>query len=358
MALTILNIAYPFAQVAPDTAGGAEQVLASLDAAATAAGHRSIVVACAGSRVAGELVGVPAIGSLVDGDASRLGWMRHKAAILKALRRFPVDVVHMHGVDFLQYLPPPGPPTLVTLHLPVERYPAAAWQPGRPDTWLNAVSWTQHAQLRHLAAGQGGRLLAPVENGIDPAAFDLRCRRRGFALMLARICPEKGIHLGLDAARLAGIPLLIAGDVSPYPDHCRYFSREVRPRLGRRHRYLGRVGPRAKRRLLAAARCLLVPSQVAETSSLVAREAAAAGTPVIAFGNGALPETVEHGRTGFIVADVAAMAAAIAHSDTISPDICRRTAWRRFSAARMTSGYLRIYGELARHKMGFPATAS
>jgi len=45
MRLTILSVGYPLASVAPDSAGGSEQVLVSLDAALVAAGHRSLVIA-------------------------------------------------------------------------------------------------------------------------------------------------------------------------------------------------------------------------------------------------------------------------------------------------------------------------
>ena len=56
LSLTVLSVAYPFAPVGPDAAGGAEQVLGQLDAALVKGGHGSIVVANAASKVRGTLV--------------------------------------------------------------------------------------------------------------------------------------------------------------------------------------------------------------------------------------------------------------------------------------------------------------
>ncbi|PYQ58699.1 MAG: glycosyltransferase family 4 protein, partial [Acidobacteria bacterium] len=161
-----------------------------------------------------------------------------------------------------------------------------------------------------------------------------------------RICSEKGYHQALDAAREAGVPLILAGEVFPYEDHRRYFREEIAPRLGPGARFLGPLGLARKRRLLAAARCLIVPSRVAETSSLVAMEALACGTPVVAFRAGALPEIVEHGRTGFLVADVPEMARALRDVETLAPAVCREEAERRFSAETMISRYFDLYRQL------------
>src|SRR5689334_2411765 len=119
-------------------------------------------------------------------------------------------------------------------------------------------------------------------------------------------------------------------------------------RLDRQRKFHGSVGMEQKRRLLTGARCLLAPSLVAETSSLVAMEALACGTPVVAFPAGALPEIVEHGRTGFIVENAHEMAQAIHLARAIDPRVCRRAARERFSAHRMTADYLARYERLAR----------
>ena len=343
--LTVLSVAYPLAPVGLDAVGGAEQVLSAVDRALVAAGHRSIVVAQEGSTAAGALLRVPRPTGALD-DAARTKAQADTArAVARALRAERVDVVHLHGIDFHSYLPPPGPPVLVTLHLPPAWYPAAALRPSRPGTWLHGVSASQHAALLEARAEP---LLPPVPNGVPVEALGAaRHARRPFALALGRVCPEKGQRIALEAARAARAPLLIGGQVYPYEVHERYFAEEVAPLLDRHRRFLGPVGFARKRRLLAAARCVLVPSTAPETSSLVAMEAAACGTPVVAFASGALPEVVEHGRTGFIVPDAAGMAEAIGRVGALDPEEIRRVARRRFSASRMGGDYLALHRRLA-----------
>ena len=90
-----------------------------------------------------------------------------------------------------------------------------------------------------------------------------------------------------------------------------------------------------------------MPSLAAETSSLVAMEALACGTPVVAFPNGALPDIVEHGRTGYLVGTVEEMAGAMHAAASLDREACRAAARRRFSLDRMIAGYMDAYRSLS-----------
>jgi glycosyltransferase involved in cell wall biosynthesis len=336
--MRILNVAYPFAPTGPDAVGGAEQVLTRLDEALVAARHDSYVVGCEGSRGFGRVTTAFALPDSID-DA----WKEHAYAVYRQtveglIDRHQIDLVHLHGVDFYRYLPARAVPILATLHLPPSWYPADIFS--NQSVWLHCVSEAQHA-----ACPQGARVLPPIANGVQVPVGGTR-RKKNFALSMGRICPEKGFHLGMDAAKRAGVSFALAGDVFPYESHLAYFEKEIRPRECRTCRYVGPIGGARKWRYLQTAKCLLIPSLVEETSSLVAMEALASGTPVIAFARGALPSIVEHGRSGFLVNDVDEMAEAIRHVDEISSEYCRSIACERFSAEAMTTQYLNRYHEL------------
>lgn len=340
--LRILSIAYALGVVGPDAGGGSEQVLSMLDAAIVEAGHRSFVVAREGSKVAGELVGVACRDGPLDARSIEEQQQRHAEVVARAVAELRIDVVHAHGLDFHRVLPATGVAALATLHCPPEWYPEQALRNPRPHTFLNAVSAHQHARLAGIP-----NLLPPVENGVPVAAFAGAWPRGDDLLVLGRIAPEKGIHLAIDAARAAGARLVIAGGLDDYPDHKRYFETSVAPRLGDDVRLVGPVGFEEKRRLLGEARALLVCPEVEETSSLVAREAMASGTPVIALRRGALVDAVEHGVTGFLVDEPNDLPAAIARAAEIDAEQCRRRARERFDARDMARAYLRIYERLA-----------
>ncbi len=341
MCLTVLSVSYPLARVSENTAGGAEHVLATLDEALVRRGHRSLVLAPEGSRCHGLLVPVQGPLHTLDENAKREARCRFKQAVDRTLARYCIDVVHMHGLDFSDYLPDVDIPVVVSLHLPPPWYVPTALRTSRPNTKLVCVSRAQARAVPH-----GIRIDCVILNGIDLRRFCPGNKKGNYVVAMGRICPEKGFHLAIEAAERANIKLVLAGAVFDYPEHREYFDSVIRPKLNEHVRFPGPIGGVRKSHLLAGAKGVLVPSLVPETSSLVAMEAMACGTPVIAWSSGALPEIVRHRETGFLVNSVEEMADAITRVGSISSELCRREAEERFSSEVMVDQYLDLYRSL------------
>jgi glycosyltransferase involved in cell wall biosynthesis len=346
--LTVLSVAYPFAPVGEDAVGGSEQILSVLDSALVAQGHTSLVAACEGSETAGKLFPVPLLeGELLEEPQRRWYTEQLKAAIERALLLHRVDLVHMHGLDFFEYELPAGVPVVVTLHLPVAWYGAERLKRLRARVQMCCVSESQRRTCPPELSD-----VPVVENGVALPDWRADESKGDYALVLGRVCPEKNVHAALEAGTQAKTRVLVGGRVFPYREHQEYFEEKVEPLLnqrgaGVRHEFLGQVGAAERQELLMHAKCLLHPTLAPETSSLVAMEALAAGTPVIAYRSGALTEIVEHGVTGFLVDNVEEMAEAIRRVDAISPEVCRKAAEQRFRKERMVEKYFVLYRAMA-----------
>jgi glycosyltransferase involved in cell wall biosynthesis len=110
----------------------------------------------------------------------------------------------------------------------------------------------------------------------------------GYALVVSRLAPEKGVDIAIDACRIAGLALVIAGEG---PERAALEARAT----GVDVRFAGAVGEGELARLRAGAGVAVVPSRSAETFGMAAAEAMAAGLPVVASRVGALPELLEPG---------------------------------------------------------------
>jgi glycosyltransferase involved in cell wall biosynthesis len=353
----ILYVAYPLLQVSEESAGGAEQILWTLEREMARSGAHTAVAASAGSLVSGALFSTGEPCTQPDDYERRR--IEHEDRMVEFVRRQTregkaFDLIHDMSGSFWKRAAEIDAPVLATLHLPRSFYPAGSFDDVPANVSFNCVSDSQARSFTDLDA-----LAGVVPNGIALDSFcqantdEINNHGRVGLLWLGRICQEKAPHLALEIAGRARVPITIAGQVYPFSYHQQYFEREVVPRLRTipNARFISAPSAELKGRLLREAKALLITSLAEETSSLVAMEAAASGTPVIAFRRGALPEVVREGVTGFLVEDAHQAVLALQKVSDISRKACMQHAQKNFSAVKMAEKYSELYERLVRPEM-------
>ena len=287
------------------------------------------------SRTSAVLDGVSPSGYAADGTRDGRVWEAMHVGHAFA-RSADFDLVHNH-LDWL--------PLALSAHC---RAPLVTTIHGFSDPRILPAYAT--ADSAYVSISDADRVpeldyAATVYHGIDLSRFTFSAIPGEDLVILGRIHPDKGTAEAIEIARRCGRRLLIAGPVQDEG----YFATEVEPHVdGDRVRYLGSVGPEQRSDLLAAAAVLLHPIGFAEPFGLSVVEAMAAGTPVVAYAKGSMPEVVDEGVTGCLVNDVGSAVAAVDRALRLDRTAVRRVAEARFSADRMVSDYVAVYESLLR----------
>jgi glycosyltransferase involved in cell wall biosynthesis len=319
--LRIAMLAPPWITVPPPGYGGVESVVDSLTEALVRRGHAVTLFCAPGSKSTAKVMALLDVPHPDEIERS-LYEADHVARAFELIdgassgERF--DVVHDHcGFTSLAMADRLRTPLVHTLHGQFTAQTGAFYARHGHKGALIAIS---RAQLAGAPAGL--RPLAMIPNPIAVANWPLQRKKDDYLLWVGRMTADKGPHRAIEAARLAGRPLVLAGVVQPGQQA--FFKREVAPHVdGKAVRFVGEVTGARKLSLFSRASALLMPIRWEEPFGMVMIEALAGGTPVIAFDEGAAPELIVDGETGFIVADEAAMAAAVPRLADISPAACR-----------------------------------
>ena len=338
--LRIAVVAPPWYEVPPRGYGGIERVCYELVEGLIGRGHAVTLVAMGRNRTHADFVAAldeppPGLGTVEQPVQE----VRYGAIVSRILSDLDVDLVHDHSLAAPLAASGRSMPTLLTVHGPTHGPLGDLYR--HLDLPLVAISQVQRRAAPDL------RWVATVHNAVDASAFPFRRLKDDFALFVGRMSAEKGVHLVPKVARAAGLRTVIVAKCEE-PAEREYFEREVAPQLRRDVEWLGEVGRVKRNDLLARARCLVMPIQWEEPFGMVALEAMACGTPIVALARGALPEIVVHGETGFLCREPVEMIEAIGRAGDLDPAACRRRVETVFSPLAMVTGYEAVYRAMTR----------
>lgn len=247
------------------------------------------------------------------------------AGVYTAIRGARYDLVHNHAFDApaVRLATSLHSPVVHTLHLPPDAAVADALRHAvrrDPRPTLAGVSACQARAWRRVV----------ILDAILPPYVPTRLIRWSPAagnrvLFAGRLSPEKGVAEAIEIAQAAGLGIDVYGD--SYDDD--YTREEINSRRTEPGVAVHPGIPRtALWEVMAHAAVVLCPARWEEPFGMVAAEAQACGTPVVAFRRGALGEVIVDGVTGFLVEpdDIKRAAEAVARTTELSRIECRQHA--------------------------------
>ncbi len=337
--------------------GGSQAFISDLTRGLVDRGHEVHLYAASGS----EVPGVHVIDTGIDHRALAATLYRASAGagtpalevadkafarVYAAVREGRYDAVHNHAFDAPAIRLAAGlrAPVLHTLHLPPDVAVANALRDvvqrdSRPT--VAAVSAHQARAWRKIVPVD--EILPPcVPTGVirwSPSAGDR-------ALFAGRLSPEKGAGEAIEIAQGAGVGIDVYGDSYD----AEYTREQIDPRRAEPGVAIHEGVPRTELwDVMARAAVVLCPARWEEPFGMVAAEAQACGTPVVAFRRGALDEVVLDGVTGFLVApdDIDAAAAAVTRTAELSRAECRKHAEHQLDLESSLDAHERLYRRMA-----------
>ena len=326
----------------PAAYGGTERVVHELVTELTRRGHEVTTFASGDSTVPGTLV--PTVAQALrpaghGGDIS--GYML--TTMLQVLDRAQeFDLIHSHLEWYsLALRRATERPVVATFHgrldLPWSRDALA----DRPDG-LVAISESQASVHPDVP-------WTIVHNGLTLHASPFERRRTDALVFVGRVTPEKGIVEAIEIANRSGRPLKIAAKVGPTPHEQAFNEQVFQPALkaaGAQVEFLGELSGPDRDALFAESHAVLMPGSWPEPFGLVAIEALACGTPVLAKRMGGLDEIIRDRIDGFFGDDVTELAFLVEAVEGLDREAIRTSVIDRFSATRMADGYEAVYARM------------
>lgn len=353
--LRIAQIANIAERVPPPKYGGTERVIYTLTEELVKRGHDVTLFATGDSQTSAKLESVQDKPlrevHFENSYGPNIVSLRHIGRAYQMQDQF--DIIHDHnGYISLPTANLAKVPVVMTLHGAISKYEREIFEE-HMNPYLVTISNAQREPASDL------NYIGNVYHGLNMEHFPFSDTDDGYLLFVGRISEEKGVHIAIDVAQRLDLPLIIAAklnSIEDSPKDVAYFRQYVEPKLSSQIRWIGEVDEVMRNGLMSKARCLLHTITWREPFGLTLIESMACGAPVVAFGEGSIPEIVRVDETGFVVEDLQEMVEAVQNIEYISRFRCRQYALDNFTPERMTDGYEAIYQKILNKERGISSS--
>lgn len=364
--LRIAQISTPFVDVPPVNYGGTELVVYNLTEGLVRDGQDVTLYATGKSKTSAKLkyefksaLGLGQMDKLLSPLAQKLSWAHALPSLYHAVMPFEeakeFDIIHNHfhyyGLFFADLV---KRPVVTTFHGDFISACESEIEKKILEKYKN-LPWIAISNSQKNNCPINLNFVGVVHHGIPVDKFPFSEKNNDYIAWLGRITPRKGIIEAIEVAKATNNKLIIAGTVNQRDQD--FFQKEIKPKIdGKIISYIGPVNHQQKVQFLKNAKLLLYPISWEEPFGLVMIETMACGTPVIAYGRGAVLEIVKDGQTGYIVKPKENIRGLVEYTkklDNLSENEylsmrknCRKHIEKNFSVAKMVSDYEKIYYEL------------
>ncbi|HEY1923718.1 MAG TPA: glycosyltransferase family 4 protein [Candidatus Acidoferrum sp.] len=339
VSLRIAQVSPLYESVPPKLYGGTERVVSYITEELVELGHDVTLFASGDSVTSAHLV--PCTPKALRLDAGCVDQIAHHFVMLdkvfECVQRDDFDVVHFH-IDYFHF---PlsrvhGVPHLTTLH-------------GRLDLPDLPPLYRRYSDMPVVSISKAQRKPLPFANwignvyhGLPENGLKLGTGGGKYLAFLGRVSPEKRVDRAIEIAVKSGMKLKIAAKIDRVDRE--YFETQIKHLLNQPGiEYIGEIREDQKTEFLGNAAAYIFPIDWPEPFGLTVIEAAACGTPTLAFRCGSVPEIVFHGASGLIVDTVDEGVAQMDRLVTMDRAAVRRVFETRFTGSRMAQDYVNLY---------------
>jgi glycosyltransferase involved in cell wall biosynthesis len=341
-------------EIPPQWSGAPEKIISQITEGLVKRGHKVFLFASGDSRTKAKLISVVKRATFKDENLKKVGerfWV-HSSFLdsLLIARAFEMakgnffDLIHSHFYNFLPaifFTPFVKIPSFCTLHDFLGGTRKKILEEFKNSQYYISISNSQRRPLPKL------NYVATIYHGVNLKKIPFGKKAENFLIFAGRIHPDKGVKEAIELAKRVKKKILIFGSHTEND----YWKKEIKPEIdGRRIIYKGYLPEKEYFKFLKKALAFVFPLRWEEPFGLTVVEAMAAGTPVIAFDRGSMPEIIKDRRTGFLTKTIEEMAEKIKEIKEIKREDCRNWVKENFTIEKMVENYEKVFYKILYEK--------